>query len=239
MAAGADWCWQAGWQGQGALAAVASAAVRGWGLYLIPTAVAGGSCERAQVCESCLVGSTHCMYARGCMHAPASIGDGPLRRRTMQMQLRPKLPWESTGTPNAPPTFLLRPPPLVCACAASIAIVYDPQPTPKHVKGTLATKTVARIASGHNHSIAVDTEVGALAGWCLVTSHSLTAAFRQRGCRSGALASVRLFDELLCNVPQGACYSWGNGGYGRLGHRVQQDEMEPRKLEDFKARLFI
>mmetsp|Transcript_24918 Transcript_24918/g.73686 ORF Transcript_24918/g.73686 Transcript_24918/m.73686 type:complete len:462 (-) Transcript_24918:861-2246(-) len=78
---------------------------------------------------------------------------------------------------------------------SSIAIVYDPQPTPKHVKGTLATKTVARIASGHNHSIAVDTE--------------------------------------------GACYSWGNGGYGRLGHRVQQDEMEPRKLEDFKGRVSV
>ena len=55
--------------------------------------------------------------------------------------------------------------------------VYDPQATPKMVKGALVDKTVARIACGHNHCIAVDTE--------------------------------------------GAAYSWGTGGYGRLGHKVR------------------
>ena len=55
--------------------------------------------------------------------------------------------------------------------AASISLAYEPQATPKGVKGPLAEKTVARITCGQNHCIAVDTE--------------------------------------------GACYTWGFGGYGR------------------------
>lgn len=30
----------------------------------------------------------------------------------------------------------------------------------------------------------------------------------------------------------GKCYTWGFGGYGRLGHRVQQDELTPREVLD-------
>ncbi|GAX75806.1 hypothetical protein CEUSTIGMA_g3249.t1 [Chlamydomonas eustigma] len=78
---------------------------------------------------------------------------------------------------------------------SSICIIYDPQPTPKSVKGTLAEKTVTRIACGQNHSIAVDNE--------------------------------------------GAAYTWGSGSYGRLGHRVQQDELLPRKVEEFKGRISV
>lgn len=32
-------------------------------------------------------------------------------------------------------------------------------------------------------------------------------------------------------------WSWGNGGYGRLGHTVQQDEFKPRKIETFSGRM--
>jgi len=70
---------------------------------------------------------------------------------------------------------------------SSIAIVYEPQPTPKLVPA-LAAQTVTRVAAGHQHAIAVD--------------------------------------------DAGSAYTWGNGGYGRLGHRVQKDEFAPRKLED-------
>lgn len=36
---------------------------------------------------------------------------------------------------------------------------------------------------------------------------------------------------------QGAAFSWGNGNYGKLGHRVQQDEFKPRPLETFGKRI--
>ena len=29
----------------------------------------------------------------------------------------------------------------------------------------------------------------------------------------------------------------GDGGYGRLGHSVQQDEMAPRQIETFRGRM--
>lgn len=32
---------------------------------------------------------------------------------------------------------------------------------------------------------------------------------------------------------EGVCYTWGTGGYGRLGHKVQKDEMAPRPIEAF------
>mmetsp|Transcript_4294 Transcript_4294/g.9316 ORF Transcript_4294/g.9316 Transcript_4294/m.9316 type:complete len:473 (+) Transcript_4294:148-1566(+) len=78
---------------------------------------------------------------------------------------------------------------------SSIAMAYEPQPTPKLVAGALAGKSVTRIACGQNHSVAVDTE--------------------------------------------GAAYTWGFGGYGRLGHRVQKDEFAPKKVEEFKGRISV
>ena len=33
----------------------------------------------------------------------------------------------------------------------------------------------------------------------------------------------------------GGLWSWGNGGYGRLGHNVQKDELLPRKIDFFKV----
>mmetsp|Transcript_6849 Transcript_6849/g.11673 ORF Transcript_6849/g.11673 Transcript_6849/m.11673 type:complete len:475 (-) Transcript_6849:559-1983(-) len=37
----------------------------------------------------------------------------------------------------------------------------------------------------------------------------------------------------------GSCYTFGSGGYGRLGHKVQQDEKAPRRVEEFKGRITI
>jgi alpha-tubulin suppressor-like RCC1 family protein len=33
----------------------------------------------------------------------------------------------------------------------------------------------------------------------------------------------------------GSCYTWGSGNYGRLGHRVQRDEMAPKKVRNHRA----
>lgn len=35
----------------------------------------------------------------------------------------------------------------------------------------------------------------------------------------------------------GGAYTWGNGNYGKLGHKVQQDEMKPRLIESFRGRM--
>lgn len=43
----------------------------------------------------------------------------------------------------------------LCTPAASIKIVYEPQPTPKAI-ATLAGANVVAIAAGHNHALAVD-----------------------------------------------------------------------------------
>lgn len=38
---------------------------------------------------------------------------------------------------------------------------------------------------------------------------------------------------------EGFVYTWGFGGYGRLGHRVQKDEWKPRKVEEFQKRNVV
>jgi len=40
----------------------------------------------------------------------------------------------------------------------------------------------------------------------------------------------------LALTEDGCAYTWGNGGYGRLGHTVQQDEFAPRLVEGLTGR---
>eukprot|EP00775_Hariotina_reticulata_P006166 gene6166-6404_t len=58
--------------------------------------------------------------------------------------------------------------------AASIKIMYEPQPTPKAVEALLG-HTIKQVACGHTHTIALD--------------------------------------------DKGAAFTWGNGNYGKLGHK--------------------
>jgi hypothetical protein len=37
--------------------------------------------------------------------------------------------------------------------------------------------------------------------------------------------------------PKGLAFTWGNGNYGKLGHKVQQDEFTPRQVEGFSKRI--
>jgi len=71
---------------------------------------------------------------------------------------------------------------------------FQPQPQPKYI-AALASKKVVAIASGNNHSLALDSD--------------------------------------------GHLHSWGFGGYGRLGHKVQKDEFKPRQIEMFENRLTL
>jgi hypothetical protein len=77
---------------------------------------------------------------------------------------------------------------------SSLKMYFQPQPAPKMIVA-LAGKKILKIASGNNHSLALDSE--------------------------------------------GGLYSWGFGGYGRLGHKVQQDEWKPRLIEYFTHRLSL
>ena len=38
-------------------------------------------------------------------------------------------------------------------------------------------------------------------------------------------------NHVACFCEDGKIYTWGNGGYGRLGHRVQKDEFSPKRVE--------
>ena len=56
----------------------------------------------------------------------------------------------------------------------------------------------------------------------------------------GAAAAPVAIEEVACGnshsvarTKAGAVYTWGFGGYGRLGHRSGSDEMRPRMLEEF------
>ena len=43
----------------------------------------------------------------------------------------------------------------------------------------------------------------------------------------------------LALTADGHMYSWGNGGYGRLGHKEQKDEFKPRQIEVFTHRMAL
>lgn len=76
---------------------------------------------------------------------------------------------------------------------SSVKLKYEPQPTPRPIGGPLASKSVARVACGVAHTLALTSD--------------------------------------------GCAYTWGNGGYGRLGHAVQQDEFAPRLVEGMTGRI--
>lgn len=76
---------------------------------------------------------------------------------------------------------------------SSVKLKYTPQPSPRPILGPLADKTVARVACGQAHTLALTSD--------------------------------------------GCAYTWGNGGYGRLGHTVQQDEFAPRLVEGLTGRI--
>ncbi|KAL3142373.1 hypothetical protein ABBQ38_002709 [Trebouxia sp. C0009 RCD-2024] len=44
-------------------------------------------------------------------------------------------------------------------------------------------------------------------------------------------------NHTLALTKEGQAFTWGNGGYGRLGHVKQQDEFKPRNVETFSQRV--
>lgn len=62
---------------------------------------------------------------------------------------------------------------------------------------------------------------------------------------SGALAGKKIraiaagTNHALAADTDGAMYSWGWGGFGRLGHQVQKDELVPKQIELFKTRMAL
>jgi alpha-tubulin suppressor-like RCC1 family protein len=69
---------------------------------------------------------------------------------------------------------------------SSVKLAYEAQPQPLVISALVGRK-ITKVASGHNHTIAVDAE--------------------------------------------GRFHTWGFGGYGRLGHKVQKDEWTPKMVE--------
>lgn len=46
-------------------------------------------------------------------------------------------------------------------------------------------------------------------------------------------------NHTVCVTDEGYCYTWGSGNYGRLGHKIQQDEFAPRLVETLSGRLGV
>ena len=46
-------------------------------------------------------------------------------------------------------------------------------------------------------------------------------------------------NHTVCVCSDGSVYTWGFGGYGRLGHKVQQDEFLPRLVEALSGRVVV
>lgn len=46
-------------------------------------------------------------------------------------------------------------------------------------------------------------------------------------------------NHTICVCSDGGVWTWGFGGYGRLGHKVQQDEMRPRLVETLTGRIQV
>ena len=46
-------------------------------------------------------------------------------------------------------------------------------------------------------------------------------------------------NHTICVCSDGGVWSWGFGGYGRLGHKVQQDEFKPRLIEALTGRILV
>jgi alpha-tubulin suppressor-like RCC1 family protein len=59
--------------------------------------------------------------------------------------------------------------------------------------------------------------------------------FRSRTIRAIAAGTA----HVLAADSEGWLWSWGCGNYGVLGHKVQQDEMRPRRVEAFSGRLLV
>ena len=47
------------------------------------------------------------------------------------------------------------------------------------------------------------------------------------------------YNHTVAVCSDGGCWTWGDGGYGRLGHRVQQDEFKPRLVEGLTGRITV
>ena len=60
--------------------------------------------------------------------------------------------------------------------AASVKIMYEPQPTPRKISA-LSEKVIRAFACGHNHTLALDTEQAAYTwGECTSTASSLSGS---------------------------------------------------------------
>jgi alpha-tubulin suppressor-like RCC1 family protein len=47
------------------------------------------------------------------------------------------------------------------------------------------------------------------------------------------------YNHSVAVASDGGVWTWGNGGYGRLGHKVQQDEFRPRLVEVLTGRVMV
>ncbi len=57
---------------------------------------------------------------------------------------------------------------------------------------------------------------------------TVVAALKSAGSRITKVACGH--NHVVAVDAAGKCYTWGNGGYGRLGHKEQKDEWVPKQV---------
>jgi len=117
---------------------------------------------------------------------------------------------------------------------------------PKKVEA-LAGKRVLAVAAGWSHSLAITAD-GAVWSWGAGGNGRLGHGDQQEQLlpkKVEALAGQRVvavaagWSHSLAITADGALWSWGFGGRGRLGHGDEQDQLLPKKVEALAGRRVI
>ena len=114
------------------------------------------------------------------------------------------------------------------------------QPLPKKVEA-FAERSVVAVSAGGSHSLALTAD-GAVWSWGYGGSGPLGHGDEQRQLlptKVEALAGQRVvavavaWQHSFALTADGSVWSWGGGGFGKLGHGDEQDQLLPKKVEAF------
>jgi len=116
---------------------------------------------------------------------------------------------------------------------------------PKEVEA-LAGRRIVAVSAADSHSIALAAD-GAVWSWGGAGDGKLGHGDNQRQLlpkQVEALAGQRVIavsaeDHSLALTADGAVWSWGCGGWGKLGHGDEQNQLLPKKVEAFAGRCVV
>jgi len=117
---------------------------------------------------------------------------------------------------------------------------------PKNVEAFIAGRRVVAVSAGDGHSLALTAD-GAVWSWgwgsCGKLGHGdLQNQLRPKKVEALAgrrVVAVSAEDHSLAITADGSVWSWGDGGFGRLGHGDEQNQLLPKRIEAFAGRRVV